>query len=146
MPPPAGGQPDNSAGILWGIAAIFAAIGIVWYAFRNYIVAFYLTIKLYEVDFLNAIMGDRYLIVANQLTDSLTRVSMLTFHDVVLLGGNASTFLKYPFAFLLIVLAVVLYFSNSARSYRRTYDMLFLARLEKQNWPQITPTVDLELL
>ena len=149
MAPPAasgGGQSDSSMGMLWGIAAIFAAIGIIWYAFRNYLIIFYLTLKLYEIDLLNALTGDRYAIVYQQLVAALQNAGSLAFPDLIKLGNSASAFLKYPFALILAGLAVVLYFSNSARSFRRIYSMRVLARLEQSNWPQITPIVPLYLL
>src|SRR3990167_2746428 len=149
MAPPAasgGGQSDSSMGLLWGIAAIFAAIGIIWYAFRNYLIIFYLTLKLYEIDLLNALTGDRYAIVYQQLVAALQNAGSLAFPDLIKLGNSASAFLKYPFALILAGLAVVLYFSNSARSFRRIYSMRVLARLEQSNWPQITPIVPLDLL
>jgi intracellular multiplication protein IcmP len=141
-----GGQSDNSTGILWGIAAIFAAIGIIWYAFRVYLSIFYLSIKLYEVDFLNLVSNNRFDDLHAALLYAISHASSLSFADIVSLGQGAGAVLKYPFAAILLILAVVVYLGNSARVYRRTYSMQDLVKCEKDNWPQISPVVGLDLL
>jgi len=141
-----GNQSDNSTGILWGIAAIFAAIGIIWYAFRVYIVMFYLSIKLYEVDLVNALTGNRFEDLHAALIYAIAHAKSLQFADVVMLGQGVGSIFRYPFAILLIVLAFIVYLGNSTRVFRNTYSMKTLAKNEKENWPQISSVVDLDLL
>jgi intracellular multiplication protein IcmP len=145
-PPAGGGQADNSMGILWTIAAIFAAIGIIWYAFSIYLIVFYLTIKLYETDFLNIVTDNRYADLQAALQYALTNAGTLSFANVVNLGEQAGLFWRYPLGLLLAILAVVLYFSHNSRAFRRTYSLRELVRLEKGNWPQILPVAHLDLL
>lgn len=136
------GQPDNSMGILWIIGAVFIFSALGWYVFKKQIVSFYLTIKLWEI----AVVS----FFTNRLDDVRTTILtsdplQLSFHDVVLIGNAVGSYLRFPCAVLIIVLAFVIYLSNSTRSFKRSYDMKTLATLEKVNWPQISPVLDLKL-
>lgn len=147
MPPqPQGGQQDNSMSMLWWIAAIFAVIGLIWYTFKKYLILFYLTIKLYEVDFLRLFLGSRVDDLHTALTYAIQHVSQLAFKDILMLGHAVGMYVKYPIAMLLILLAVLVYFGNTARVFRRIYNMRSMIKLEKTNWPQITPIADIDVL
>ena len=136
------GQSDNSMGILWIIAAVFIFAAIIWYAFKEQIISFYLTIKLWEINFIG--------LFTHRLDDVKAVITTadplkLTFHDVSLLGEAVGDYLRFPFVFIIIILAFVIYFSNSTRIFKRTYDMDALAKAEQVNWPQITPVLGLKL-
>lgn len=145
--PQQGNQADNSAGILWGIAAIFAGLAIIWYAFKTQIVSAYLWIKLYEVKLISLFTSNDYLDrLQTAIMAALAVPQAVTLRDLVLIGSGVGAWLRIPFAALLLVLAFFVYQSNTARTYRNTYQMKDLARLEKNNWPQITPVIGLDLL
>lgn len=150
--PQGGGQgSDNSAAILWIIVAVFAAVGALWYVYSVQIIHSYLSFKLMELNFLSRI-GKMF----NQtfyfeplkeaiLTAQATAANV-TFQQVVNLGSDVGVWLRIPIAVLLMVLAVLVYFSNTTRVFRRIYNMREFAKMESKNWPQITPVVDLDLL
>jgi intracellular multiplication protein IcmP len=147
-----GNQGDNSAGILWGIAAFFAAVGGVWYVFKTQIVSLYLLLKFYELNFLSYISS---FITHNpyyfeQLKASILSAranpSSVSFNNLLALGSSVGDWLRYPIILLLFILAVVVYVGNTARVYRRTYSMRDFAKLESTNWPQITPVIHLDLI
>lgn len=143
----AGGSSDNSAGILWGIAAIFALLGGVWYAFKTQIVSGYLWVKLYEVKFISLFSSSDYLDrLQSAILAALSVPGAVSFHDLITIGSGVGAWLRIPFAALLLILAFFVYQSNTARTYRNTYKMKELAKLERENWPQITPVVGLDLL
>jgi intracellular multiplication protein IcmP len=144
--PQGGNQGDNSLGILWGVAAVFAGMGIIWYAYKTYIIIFYLSIKLYEVDFLNMVSGNHFSELRAAILYGLSHAKALTVADVMMLGQGVGSVLRYPFAFILLVLAFVVYLGNSTRIFRRTYAMNDLVKYEKENWPQISSVADLNLL
>lgn len=141
-----GGQSDNSAGILWGVAALFAVLGGIWFVFKTQLVSFYLLLKLYEVHLLNAITGDRYEQMHKTILIAMENAKKLTFSDIIAIGEGVGIVIRYPFVILMLVFAVVVYFSNTTRVFRRTYNMRDLAKLEKVNWPQISPVVGLDLV
>lgn len=144
--PQQGGQGDHSAGIIWGVAAIFVAIGVVWFVFKNQIISFYLKIKLYELDFLSIFSSHHFDQLRLTIISALSNPEKVEFHDLVNLGTAVGDFLRFPFIILLFVLAFVVYFGNATRVFKRTYNMKNFVTLEKDNWPQISPVVDLDLI
>ncbi|OGT36589.1 MAG: hypothetical protein A3F11_08320 [Gammaproteobacteria bacterium RIFCSPHIGHO2_12_FULL_37_14] len=140
-----GGQPDNSAGIIWGVVASLVTLGVIWYSFRDYIISAYLTLKLYEINFLS-LFSNRFEDLRTTTLSALTNTSKLNFADLMTIGDGVGDWLRIPLVIIMIVLAFVVYLSNSARVFRRTYSMQELAKLEKDNWPQIAPVVNLNLL
>jgi len=151
---PAGGgnQSDNSAGILWGVAAVFATVGITWFAFKSQIINFYLNIKLYELDFIAFLSN--YLPINTSTFDRIREVisyakanpAKVGYNDLLMIGASVGDSFRIPFLLIMLALAVLVYFSNTTRVYKRIYSMKELAKLEKGNWPQITPVVGLDLI
>ena len=147
MPAPQqGNQSDNSAGILWGIAALFATVGVVWYVFKNQILTYYLTLKLYEIDCLNYFYPNHFEDMRANIMWAIANPAKINFAQLVSIGNGVGDWMRIPFLILLLLLAVVVYFGNTTRVFRRIYSMRDLAKLEKMNWPQITPVVDLDLI
>ncbi len=141
--PQQGGQSDNSSGIAWGIAAIFATLAVVWFLYKKALIYAYFKLKLAEI----------YLIsfFTHNLDDVRTTIlgtdpGNFTLNDVGLIGEAVGNYLRFPFIIILVALAILVYLSNSTRVFKRTYDMRALAQLEKVNWPQITPVVNLDLI
>lgn len=151
-----GSQPsDGSTGILWIIAAIFLAIGTIWIVFKPQILWAYFQFKLWEVDVLSFIMGSlnihrfdadferiHWVLVSFLHADS----KALKFDDLIILGNQVGEYVKFPFAAIVGLLAIVVYQGNSVRVFKRIYSMKDLAQLEQVNWPQIIPVTRLELL
>ncbi|MBA3662486.1 MAG: type IVB secretion system coupling complex protein DotM/IcmP [Gammaproteobacteria bacterium] len=144
--PQQSGGNDNSSGIIWGIAAIFATIGMIWYAFKSYIVYFYLLLKLYEVDFLSLFNAVYFAPLRGAIEKAMINPSIVKFPELVALGQGAGDILRFPFVIILFILAFVVYLGNTTRVFRKIYSMKEFAKLEQTNWPQISPTVNLDLL
>ena len=145
-PQQGGGQSDNSASMLWGIAALFAFVGGIWYVFKPQIISGYLALKLFEVNIMNSLSGNHYAALSGAISMALQKPGRLTLNDVVMLGSGVGDVIRYPFVILMIILAFVVYFSNTRRVFRNTYSMKMLAELEYTNWPQISPVIGLDLL
>ena len=147
-----GGQGgDNSYGIIWGIAAIFAAMGAIWWTFGTQLKFFYLTIKLYELNVLSLIgnlLNHPYYFEPLRVTilNARAMAASINFNDLLMIGNSVGVWWRVPFVVLLGILAVVVYVSNTTRVYKRTYSMKDFARLESKNWPQITPVINLDLI
>ncbi|HLB42389.1 MAG TPA: type IVB secretion system coupling complex protein DotM/IcmP [Gammaproteobacteria bacterium] len=140
-----GGQPDNSVGIIWGVVAGLVAIGVLWYSFKDSIMSMYLILKLYEINFLSY-FSSRFDDLRVTTLAALADTSKLNFSDLIAIGDRVGDWLRIPFVIILFLLAFVVYLSNSARTFRHNYTMEELAKLEANNWPQISPTVGLGLL
>ena len=136
-------QSDNSMGILWIIGAILVFSAVIWYYFKNTIISVYFKIKLFEIDLLSHFttkLDDvRSLIL-------LTNPAKFTFQDVLSVGEAVGDYLRIPLVILIFILAVVVFFTNSTRIFKRVYKMRDLLELEQVNWPQITPVAKLDLV
>jgi len=138
-----GNQPEGSMGILWTIAGIFAVAAALWYYFKHVLVSFYFKLKLFEISivsyFTSQLDDVRAFILAAD-------VKTIPYDNVVRVGDLVGNYVRYPFVIIVVVLGCVVYFANSTRVFKRTYSMHDLAQLEKKNWPQIAPVVNLDLL
>lgn len=147
-----GGQGgDNSYGIIWGIAAIFAAMGAIWWTFGTQLKIVYLTIKLYELNvlsFIGNLLNHPYYFepLRVSILNAKAMAASVSFNDLLMIGNSVGVWWRVPFVVLLAILAVVVYVSNTTRVYKRTYSMKDFARLESKNWPQITPVINLDLI
>lgn len=144
--PQGGNQSDNSAGIIWGVAACFAFILGIWYAFGAQMGALYLHLKLFELDILRWFDSSYFDNTRSTIQSALASKRKLSFGELVAMGNSVGEWLRYPFVVLMVILAFVVYFGNSVRVYKRIYNMKEFANLEKANWPQITPVTGLNLL
>lgn len=139
---PGGDQSDNATGLLWIIAAILIFAWIVWYVYRVQLTKAYFFLKLYEIKlisyFTNRLNDVRDVILS---TDPAT----LSFKDVVQVGNAVGEYLRIPIIVFILILAIGIYFTNSTRSFKRSYSMRDLAEAEKKNWPQICPPLGLDL-
>ena len=141
--PQQGGQNDNSMGILWVIAGIFAAGGVIWVTFKKQIISLFLKIKLVEINFLSYFTSS---LDDTRSTILTTPPEKFSFHEVVLIGNQVGDFLRIPFVAIILCLAFLVYITNSTRVYKRIYSMRQMVELEQSNWPQITPIVKLDLV
>lgn len=137
---------DNSSGILWVIFGIFAAAGLIWYAFKNYIIYGFLVFKLYEAKLLSFVSPSYFDPIQTNILLAMKHAGQLSFNDLLTVAEHVGNVIHIPFAIFLFLLAVLVYFGHTARVYKKSYDMKSLAKLEKENWPQISPIVDLDLL
>jgi intracellular multiplication protein IcmP len=141
--PQQSGQPDNSNALLWIVAALFAAGGVIWFTFKKQIISAYFMVKLWEINLVG--------LFTHRLDDVKTAIQATnpdaaTFQDVVKLGEAVGGYLRFPLVFILLILAFIVFLGNKTRVFKRSYDMKNLAEAEKTNWPQITPVIGLDLI
>ena len=138
-----GGSQGSSLGFLWVILAVFAMGAVVWYLFHTQIILGILYLKL----------GEIWLI--NFFTDSLQSVygwilqanpAKVTIGQVGVIASAVGDYIRIPAFIILSVLAWYTYTSDIRLKFKRTYDMTALANAEKNNWPQITPVLDVDLV
>lgn len=145
-PPGGGGSSDNSAGMLWGIAAIFAFLGGIWFVFKNQIIYGYLSLKLFELNIVSMVTGGNYSQLSRAIQAGMVYPGRVTFEDLVIMGAGVGDYVRYPFVLLMFILAAVVYFGSSTRVFKRTYSMQTLSKLENAYRPFITPVVGLDLI
>jgi len=146
-----GGQGDHSFDLLWAMAAIAVVAGIIWYVFRTQIAFGFLTVKILEVDalsYLGKLVNHPYYFesLRQSLVYARETASTVDYMGLLNKGAEVGMYLRIPFAVLLVLMGVIVYITNTSRIYRRTYSMQDFAKMESQNWPQITPVMNLELI
>lgn len=136
-------QGDNSMSVLWGMAGIFAVLAVIWHLYKGHIVQAYFKLKLAEIGVISYF--------TNNLDDVRTAIlgtnpSNFNFPDLMRIGDAVGEYLRIPLVLILVILALIVFFGNSTREFKRIYSMRSLAQLEKNNWAQITPVVNLDLI
>ncbi len=137
------GQSDDSMGIIWTIVALFAFFAGIWYFAKRQIVEFYFKLKLWEMDVIGLFTHDLDHVRENMMSADPTQ---FTFDQVMQLGQSVGAYLRIPFVLIIIFFAGAIYLANSTRVFKRVYDMVALADVEKVNWPQITPVMGKNLV
>lgn len=136
-------QPDNSAAIIWIVAACLIFGVALWYYFKKQIITVYFLIKLYEINFLSYFTDKLADVRTVILTSDPDKVS---FDNVVSIGQAVGDYLRYPLVFIIFILAFAVFFGSSTRVYKKVYSMRDLVDAEKENWPQIMPASRLNLV
>lgn len=136
------GGADNSMGFLWITIALFIAVLVIWYVWHAQIVAFVFQIKLFEIAIVSLFStGLDSLKQAIQSTPT-TNITIMQLGAVSELVGK---FIRFPLAGILVVLSFLLFRTSAANNFRKVYTMKTLQKQEEENWPQIHPTVNLDL-
>ena len=145
MAPPQqqGGGQDNSMGFFWIIIGIFIAVLLLWYYQRGPIVNFIFSIKLAELSLIN-VFTDKALPIKHVIEAADTK--SIEFSQVSAICKEVGRYLSIPIAVFLALLAAVLYKTGVKNRFRKTHNMVTLAKQEKTRWPYITPVLHLNLL
>ena len=120
-------QQDSSFNLIWGIAAIFAVFGVIWFAFKNQIVEFFLLLKLYEVNMLGAYFHTSYFEqLRNVILYAMANPEKVQFNELLLIGNTVGNWFRIPLAILFFFLGIVVYSANATRVFRQKYSMHLL--------------------
>ena len=138
-----GGGNDNSLGPLWIVIGVFALGGAIWYFAHDAIVAFVLKLKLLEAIFIGLFTTHLQSVVQTLPT---LDPSSVTFSDFAVITTTVGAYLAIPVAVILVALALVLYMGNPLARFKKTYSMRRLFDEERENWPQITPVANVDLV
>lgn len=136
-------QSDNSLGAVWLVAGFFIFGALIWVGCRRYIVLYYFKLKLFEINLLSHF--------TNNLSDVRDAIlssdpDTIPIDTISKIGDAVGYYLRIPSIALIVLLAVLIYFGNAVRAYKRIYDMRSLLEAEKVNWPQVSPVAKLNLL
>lgn len=154
-----GGGGDNSMDFFWIIVIVLAALALIWYFGRDYISRFVLEWRYYEfvaikfiLDYWNkfiTLMGFSPVSTA-KLQDWMAFIQSkpwpVSIDRVVQVSTEAGGYLRYPFGLILLIFGFILYRSAIALKFNQIFSMQTLRKYEKENWPQITPIAELNLV
>jgi intracellular multiplication protein IcmP len=145
MPAPAQPQQsgDNSLAPLWIVLCIFLLGWLLWAFFHTQIVAFLLQIKFWESRLISFVLPSMAPLPVS-IHDLIP--SQVQFPQLLAISREVGNYLRYPIIVILVVLAIIIYFSHINLQFKKFYNMNTLAMAERKNWPQISPVIKLDLI
>jgi intracellular multiplication protein IcmP len=135
-------QGDNSLAPLWLSIGAFALLGAIWYFASEQITWFILKVKFFELLFISLFTTNTQPLLQTIQTAPLS----IPFNDLITITTNTGHYLAYPIAAILVILALVLYVGNPISRFKKTYTMKRLFESEKENYPQIVPVSNVDLV
>lgn len=130
--------------LIVGGAIIAIIVGFYWF-FSIQIKTVYLTLKLWEVDFIMLFYATNQLAIIREFIAS-TAPAQVTIKEVVLIGKEIGMIANIPFAILFAYLAYSIWKRNPMQKFRRTLTMQSLKESEQKIWPYIAPMVHVDLM
>ncbi|MDF1826790.1 MAG: type IVB secretion system coupling complex protein DotM/IcmP [Legionellaceae bacterium] len=134
------GGGDNSLAPVWITLLLFLTAYFIWYVAHQYIVAAVFAVNLVQAKLVHLVLGGTALVDEIDLMQTVDP-AYVKWSDLVEIMSRVGAYMRYPYAVVLFGFAVILYRSNTALRYRKTYSMKSLREQEQQNWPCITPVV-----
>lgn len=137
------GGGDNSLAALWLTVLLFALLGGIWYVFHTQIVAF-----VFKLKYLEAVLASLFSFKAVGLSHSLQNINAAgtNINTVVSVLGEVGQYIRYPVIIILVILAVVLFYTHPTLRFKKIHNMKTLYEQEKFNWPQIMPVSKVDMV
>lgn len=137
------GGGDNSLAALWMTLLFFALLGGIWYVFHAQIVAF-----VFKLKYLEALMAAIFSGKAIALAQTLNNINPAGIKIGVLVSvlGEVGQYIRYPVVIILMILAVVLFYTHPTLRFKKIHNMKTLYEQEKFNWPQIMPVSKVDMV
>lgn len=155
-----GGNQDNGLDFLWGLALVMAIVIVTWLLAGKQIVLFLYQIKVYEIAAVqwllqawNSLAGHwQFLPTVNlnplqNLSDLLVNNRVDTnYNTLEKVLDQVGTYLRYPAILFIAILAAFIYSRNVTAKFKMVLNMHRMKELEHENWPQIKPIADVDLV
>ena len=136
---------ENSYAMLWVLALIFVLAAVIWHFFKNQLITFFIALKKYEILMVSFFIDNENMQKAIRWTEAANYTN-ITMQDVTVISTFIGEYLKYPICFILVVMGIIMLKGTASMRYTKAYNMDTLAQQEKDNWPQISPVVDIDLI
>lgn len=130
--------------LIVGGAIIALLVGFYWF-FSVQIKTVYLTLKLWEIDFIMLFYSTNQLAQIREFIAS-TAPAQVTITDVVFIGKQIGMIANIPFTILFVYLAYTIWKRNPMQKFRRILTMQTLKESEQKIWPYIAPMVHVDLM
>lgn len=141
-----GGDPDkDSYMLLWMMGVIIILGWVVWHFWGNYLRIAFIAVKKYEVLAVSFFIENENISRALQGLNMVRQDSLSMYYAGVIskfVGG----YLMYPICFILLVMAIIMFRGHATMRYTKAYNMDTLVQQEKENYPQICPVADIDLV
>ncbi len=136
---------DNSMAPIWITVLLFISVYFFWRLAHDFIVKAFFFINIWEGKLLNLFLSNPLLTEQISLMQTVP-VAGVDWNTLILLTENIGNYTRYPIAFILLVLAVVIYKSNLILRYKKAHSMTTLRIQEQFNWPAIMPVIKEDLV
>ena len=166
MPPPqqpsSSSQDPGASDFAWIAIIVVVGIAVIWYFGDRYIANFIYNIRFYEIQAIQSTIRGWNLLVdkihlsflqlqqpedLQSLTVAITHKNLdATFDSLQLVSTQVGNYLRLVIAPLLAVFAIIIYITNVQLKLKTIFDMKKMKWAEKDNWPQITPVLKLNLV
>lgn len=133
-----GGSSDNSMAPVWIMLLLFFSAFIIWKLAHQYIVAFVFKLNILQANVIQFFITNDNLsknVYIMQTIDPAT----VGWSQFLTFTKSVGDYVRYPVIIILLVLAVLLYFSNITLKFRKIHTMKTLKLQEQHNWPAIMP-------
>jgi intracellular multiplication protein IcmP len=137
------GQQDNSMWPIWVVCAFFVFFAGLWYLEHTIIVRVVFAIKLFEISIID--LFTTKLIPLQQFMRQANPES-INIKQLVAISRVVGSAMSIPIAVFFLLMAFILYRSNTKSRFRTIHSMSSLAEQEKLNWPYIVPVLGLDLV
>ncbi len=139
-----GGSTDSGMGPIWITVLLFVTVYLIWALARAQIVKVIFFFNLIQAKLVAFVVGPAPLAIDINWMMTVDPGSV-EWDQIVASSLHIGSFIRYPFCFLLCVLAVVLYQSDITRKFKHAHNMKTLRAQEQKNWPCIMPVVNEDL-
>ncbi len=139
-----GSSTDSGMGPIWITVLLFVTGYLIWALARAQIVKFIFFFNLFQAKLVSLVLGPSFLAVDVNWMNTVDPGSV-EWNQLVASTMHIGSYVRYPFCFVLIVLAIVLFQSDVTRKFRRAHDMKTLRAQEQKNWTCIMPVVSEDL-
>lgn len=155
-----GGGNDNAYDFLWVLALVMAVIIVTWLLAGKQIVQFFYQVTIYEIAGVQWVLQAWNHFAADwkfvpsvnlkgleHLTGLLINHRLDTHYETATSVLNAAgIYLRYPAVIIILLLAALIYSRNVTAKFKTVLNMNRMKELERQNWPQIQPVAELNLV
>jgi intracellular multiplication protein IcmP len=151
---------DQVANFFWLLVLVMGAFLLLWWYARQWIVIPVFWVRVHEIQIISLVSNAwshfaKWVHLPTPNVQNLNRlqyymqhtsVRKISFDDFSRLNRYIGNWVRYPTAFILVSLAVVVHFFHKGSRFCSTYNMQDLRKLEGENWPQIKPIMPMDLL
>jgi intracellular multiplication protein IcmP len=152
------GQSDQTTNFFWVVALMAGILILAWWFLPQIFIkpVFWLRVKELSVIFLISHnipwlghflhLPSAHEVVRMQQYMTSTHVHKLSFHDFSALNTYVGDMTRYVCILLVLSLTAFLYVCHGASHFRHVYTMKSLKKIGAENWPQIQPVINLDLV
>ena len=139
------GGGDNSLAVVWIMALLMITIFLIWKYAHQHIVAFVFKLNIWQAQVITFFIHDPKL-ENNIFLMKTIDPAAVDWNQFLALTRSVGDYLRYPIIVILVVMALILYFSNISLKFRKAHDMKSLRAQEQYNWSAIMPVVNEDLV